>query len=102
MTVPGVSPIAALAFKAAVDDPAGFTRPRTVAARFRLTPRRCQPDEHDNPDRICRTGERDVSTTLLAAGQTMYSDRFSRSRFGAQVLDCRGSANRAFPPVRMD
>lgn len=40
MTVPGVGPIAALTFKAAVDDPARFKRSRTVAAHFGLTPRR--------------------------------------------------------------
>lgn len=39
MTVPGVGPIAALTFKAAVDDPARFKRSRTVAAHFCLTPR---------------------------------------------------------------
>ena len=38
MTVPGVGPIAALTFKAAVDDPARFKRSRTVAAHFGLTP----------------------------------------------------------------
>jgi len=42
MTVPGVGPIAALTFKAAVDDPARFKRSRTVAAHFGLTPRRYQ------------------------------------------------------------
>lgn len=41
MTVPGVGPIAALTFKAAVDDPNRFKRSRTVAAHFGLTPRRC-------------------------------------------------------------
>ena len=39
MTVPGVGPIAALTFKAAVDDPARFKRSRTVAAHFGLTPK---------------------------------------------------------------
>lgn len=42
MTVPGVGPIAALTFKAAVDDPTRFKRSRTVAAHFGLTPRRYQ------------------------------------------------------------
>ncbi len=34
MTVPGVGPIAALTFKAAVDDPARFKRSRTVARKL--------------------------------------------------------------------
>lgn len=46
MTVPGVGPIAALTFKAAVDDPGRFSRSRTVAAHFGLTPRRYHSGEH--------------------------------------------------------
>ena len=55
MTVPGVGPIAALTFKAAVDDPARFKSSRTVAAHFGLTPRRYQSGEHDNPGRISKS-----------------------------------------------
>ena len=66
MTVPGVGPIAALTFKAAVDDPARFKRFRTVAAHFGLTPRRFQPGEQDNPGRISKAGDRDVRSTLYA------------------------------------
>ncbi|WOI33093.1 IS110 family transposase [Tritonibacter scottomollicae] len=49
MTVPGVGPIAALTFKAAVDDPTRFKKSRTVGAHFGLTPRRFQSGEHDKP-----------------------------------------------------
>ncbi|MEO1345744.1 MAG: transposase [Pseudomonadota bacterium] len=42
MAIPGVGPIAALTFRAAVDDPSRFTSSRTVAAHFGLTPRRYQ------------------------------------------------------------
>lgn len=45
----GVGPIAALAFKAAVDDPLRFKSSRTVAAYFGLTPRRDQSRESDTP-----------------------------------------------------
>lgn len=62
MTVPGVGPIAALTFKAAVDDPARFKSSRTVAAHFGLTPRRNKSGKHENPSRISRAGERDVRT----------------------------------------
>lgn len=64
MTVPGVGPIAALKFTAAVDDPSRFKRSRTVAAHFGLTLRRFQLGEHDNPGRISKAGERDVRATL--------------------------------------
>ena len=71
MTVPGVGPISALTFKAAIDDPARFKRSRTVAAHFGLTPRRYQSGEHDNPGRISKAGDRDVRATLYAAANAL-------------------------------
>ena len=81
MTVPGVGPIAALTFKAAVDDPARFKRSRTVAAHFGLTPRRYQSGEHDNPGRISRAGDRDVRATLYAAANALLM----RTMAGSQI-----------------
>ena len=57
ITVPGVGPIAALTFKAAVDDPGRFKRSQTVAAHFGVPPRRFQSGEHGNPDRISKAGD---------------------------------------------
>lgn len=73
MSAPGVGPITALTFKAAVDDPSRFTRSRTVAAHFGLTPRRCQSGEMDNPGRISRAGDADVRATLYAAANAMLT-----------------------------
>ena len=81
MTVPGVGPIAALTFKAAVDDPARFKRSRTVAAHFGLTPRRYQSGEQDNPGRISRAGDRDVRATLYAAANALLM----RTMAGSQI-----------------
>lgn len=71
MAIPGVGPIAALTFRAAVDDPARFTSSRTVAAHFGLTPRRYQSGEMDNPGRISKAGDSDVRATLYAAANAM-------------------------------
>lgn len=71
MAIPGVGPIAALTFRAAVDDPARFTSSRTVAAHFGLTPRRYQSGEVDNPGRISKAGDRDVRSRLYAAANAM-------------------------------
>lgn len=71
MTVPGVGPIAALTFKAAINDPARFKSSRAVGAHFGLTPRRNQSGEHDNPGRISRAGDRDVRATLYAAANSL-------------------------------
>jgi transposase len=81
MTVPGVGPIAALTFKAAVDDPARFKRSRTVAAHFGLTPRRYQSGESDNPGRISKAGDRDVRATLYAAANALLM----RTMAGSQI-----------------
>ena len=47
MTVPGVGPITALSFMAAIDDPTRFKRARNVGAYLGLTPRRYASGEVD-------------------------------------------------------
>lgn len=54
MTVPGVGPVVALAFRAGVDEPARFARSRAFPARFGLTPARCQSGELDRGPRHLR------------------------------------------------
>lgn len=81
MTVPGVGPIAALTFKAAVDDPKRFKKSRTVAAHFGLTPRRYQSGEHDNPGRISKAGDRDVRAAMYAAANSLLM----RTMAGSQI-----------------
>jgi transposase len=71
MAIPGVGPITALTFKAAVDDPGRFSSSRTVAAHFGLTPRRYQSGEMDNPGRISKAGDGDVRAALYSAANAM-------------------------------
>ena len=71
MTVPGVGPVTALAFKAAVDDPARFKRSRTVGAHFGLTPRRFQSGTVDYSGRISRCGDPEVRTALYASASSL-------------------------------
>ncbi len=71
MTVPGVGPITALSFKAGVDDPLRFTRPRTVGAHFGLTPRRWQSGTIDREGNITKQGDRDVRTALCEAAASL-------------------------------
>jgi transposase len=47
MTVPGVGALVAITFTSAVDDPAPFSRSRTVGAHFGLTPKKYQSGETD-------------------------------------------------------
>lgn len=93
MTVPGVGPIAALTFKAAVDDPLRFRKSGTVAAHFGLTPRRYQPGETDNPGRISRAGDRDVRATLYAAANAMLMRTMTGSQlksWGMHLMRTKG------------
>ncbi|MGB7317132.1 MAG: transposase [Planktotalea sp.] len=81
MTVPGVGPIAALTFKAVVDDPTRFKRSRTVAEHFSLKPRRHQSGERDNPGRISKAGDQSVRATLYAAANALLM----RTMAGSQI-----------------
>ena len=69
MAIPGVGPIAALTFRAAVDNPTRFTSSRTVAAPFGLTPRRYQSGKMDNPGRISKAGDRDVRAIRIFSSE---------------------------------
>jgi transposase len=71
MTVPGVGPIAALSFRAGVDDPLRFSSSRAVGAHFGLTPRKWQSGTIDIDGRITKQGDRDVRTALCEAAASM-------------------------------
>lgn len=78
MTVPGVGPVAALWFRTGVDDPRRFSRSRTVAAHFGMTPKRFQSGEVDYSGQISKRGDRDVRQALYdAAGSLLRRCRKS-------------------------
>lgn len=57
MSVPGVGPITALAFVAAIEDPGRFRRTRDVGGYLGLTPKRYQSGEKDVSGAISRQGD---------------------------------------------
>jgi transposase len=71
MAIPGVGPIAALAFRAGVDDPRRFKRSRTVGAHFGITPRRYQSGEVNIEGHISKCGDRMVRQALWDAAGSM-------------------------------
>lgn len=73
MTVPGVGPITALAFGAAIEDPARFKRSRSVGAYFGLTPRRHASGEVDWVGRISKCGDRMVRSYLFEAAGVLLT-----------------------------
>ena len=73
MTVPGVGPINALAFCAAIDEPTRFKRSRSVGAYLGLTPRRYASGEVDWSGRISKCGDVMVRTYLFEAAGVLLT-----------------------------
>ena len=93
MSVPGVGEIAALTFKAAVDDPARFKSSRTVGAHFGLTHRRYQSGEKDNPGHISYAGDVDVRSALYAAANSLLISATAWSSlraWGMRLMKAKG------------
>ena len=95
MTVPGVGPLTALAFRATIDRPDRFRRSRDVGAHLGLTPRRYQSGETDVQGRISRCGDELARTALYEAAHSLLirSRKWSALRaWGMQVAQRRGLA----------
>jgi transposase len=73
LTVPGVGPITALAFKTAVEVPERFAKSKTVGAHFGLTPRRYSSGQIDYQGHISKCGDALVRTALYEAGSALLT-----------------------------
>src|SRR5436189_2552718 len=73
MTVPGLGPITALAFKATIDDPARFARSRSVGAYVGLTSRRHASGEVDWTGRISKCGDAMLRSYLFEAAGVLLT-----------------------------
>jgi len=67
MTVPGVGPVVALTYRAAVDVPARFRNSKAVGAVFGLTPSKYQSGENDRTGGISRCGDEMMRMMLYEA-----------------------------------
>jgi len=95
MSVPGVGPITALAFRATIDRPDRFRRSRAVGAHLGLTPARYQSGETDIQGKISRCGDELARTALYEAAHSllMRSKKWSSLRaWGLKVAKRRGMA----------
>ena len=95
MTAPGVGPVVALTYRAAVDEPARFRRSRSVGAHFGLAPRTHQSGEVDRRGRITKNGDETLRTALFeAAGVLMRptTKPSSLKAWGLRVAKRRGMA----------
>ena len=73
MSVPGVGPLTALAFRATIDQPERFRRSRDVGAHLGLTPKRYQSGETDVQGGISRCGDELARTALYEAAHTLLA-----------------------------
>lgn len=93
MSVPGVGPVTALAYRTAVENPARFARSRDVGAHFGLTPRRYASGETDRTGGITKCGDRMVRALLCEASNVLLTrvQRWSwLKRWGVDVARRRG------------
>ena len=73
MTVPGVGPVTALAFRSTIDEPDRFKRARDVGPYLGLTPRRYQSGETDRQGKISKCGDRFTRTCLYEAAGVLLT-----------------------------
>lgn len=71
MTVPGVGPLIAAGFRAAIDDPHRFPHSSLVGAYLGLTSRRYQSGSISVLGRISKRGDGDVRASLYVAAQVL-------------------------------
>jgi transposase len=93
MTVPGVGPVASLAYVTALDDPSRFRRSREVGAYLGLIPRRYQSGELDRHGHISKAGDVLARETLFLAAHTLLTRvrRYSALKaWGMAVAKRRG------------
>ncbi len=92
--VPGVGPVTALSFRAAVDDPHRFGKSRTVGAHFGLTPRRWQSGTSiDQGGHVSKKGDRDVRTVLYESANALLTLTRAKSplkTWGQKIARKRG------------
>ncbi|WAP66922.1 IS110 family RNA-guided transposase [Jiella pelagia] len=95
MSVPGVGPITALAFRATIDRPERFRHSRDVGVHLGLTPSRYQSGETDIQGRISRCGDELTRSVLYEAANSLLvrSKKWSSLKaWGMQIARRRGMA----------
>jgi transposase len=89
MSVPGVGPVTALAFEAAIEDPSRFRRSRDVGAYLGLTPRRYQSGDRDVSGGISKQGDAMARHCLYEAANcilTTWSGRSALKSWGSKLV----------------
>ena len=104
MTAPGVGPVVALTYRAAVDQPQRFLHSKAVGASAGLTPKRVQSGESDYDVGISKTGDVMLRTMLYEAAQSLLTNSGARwswlKAWGLRVAQRRGMRRAAVAVAR--
>ncbi|WP_323780303.1 IS110 family transposase [Leisingera sp.] len=73
MTMPGVGPVIALTYRAAVDDPIRFRRSKDIGPWVGLTPKRDESGERSVTGPISKTGDAGLRCALYQAANAMLN-----------------------------
>jgi transposase len=97
MSVPGIGVVSVLAYVSTIEDPARFTRSRSVGAHMGLTPRQYQSGEVDRSGRFSRCGDTLARTLIYEAAVVILTrvKRASRLKDWAQAIAKRSGAGKA-------
>jgi transposase len=94
MSVPGVGPVSALAFKTSIEDPHRFAKGADVGAFAGLVPRRHQSGERDTRGRISKAGDPMLRHALYEAANSLLG-RLKRDcalrRWGLELAAAKGA-----------
>jgi transposase len=78
-TAPGIGPIAALTYRAAIDVPTRFARSRDVGPHLGLVPRTYQSGDSERRGRISRRGNSEARAALYMSAVAMLRSNVRRS-----------------------
>lgn len=95
MSVPGVGPLVALTYRAAIDEPARFQRSRSVGAHFGLALRTHQSGEIERRGRITKNGDETLRAALFESALVLLRPQAKPSAlkaWGLRVARRRGMA----------
>ena len=87
MTAPGVGPIVAMTFRAAVDQPDRFRSSKQIGPCFGLTPRKYQSGEPKRDGAISRAGDASVRVALFEAAHVIMTRVASWSKLKAWAIN---------------
>jgi transposase len=103
MTAPGIGPIAALTYRAAIDLPERFARSRDVGVHVGLTRRTYKSGTIERSGRISKCGDATVRMTLFLSAKALLSRRTRPSAlqaWGRGIVERRGYLKGAIAVAR--